>query len=84
VISWVCLSISLSSAVRSVKPGRTCFACSLSSTVTTISEKQVVLGTTLLTLVAYSTEDLFDFITDIDPKSQLDSSNSVGDIPFRR
>lgn len=40
VMSAVCRSISRSSAVRSVKPGKTCLACSLSSaaTIPSVSE----------------------------------------------
>lgn len=55
VISCVCLSISRSSAVLSVNPGKTCLACSLSSPLTVrvsvIPPSQAFLADLLLWLV---------------------------------
>ena len=71
VISCVCLSISRSSAVLSVNPGKTCLACSLSSPLTVRvsvippSQKSSFPGWP--TFMVNPPQYLFDLITDVDP-----------------
>jgi hypothetical protein len=62
-------SISRSSPVRSVKPGSTCLACSLSSAVTETGHQQMCFGDarTQRTLRMYASEDGFDLLRNVDP-----------------
>lgn len=67
-MSCVLRSISRSSAVRSVKPGRTCLACSLSSAVTAGQPKDSkTCNEGGSTFPLYATQDLFHLITRIHP-----------------
>lgn len=80
VISTVLFSISRSSAVRSVNPGRTCFACSFSSTDTAGRARQCQLrngkrriSASLRTLLFHPGHYLFDVVHDVNPRCGIRS-----------